>query len=91
MAVARSHTATAAGRHPRALAAVRKLRDVFQELTLRCPACQHEHTEAGDEGPGLWSGTRTEMDQKRASLLHTWARYADVSARTVAERHEAPE
>lgn len=24
---------------------------IFQELTLRCPACRHEHTEARDEGP----------------------------------------
>ena len=64
---------------------------IFRELTLRCPACQHEHTDARDQGPGLWSGTRTEMERERASLLRMWAVYAEVWARALAERDENPE
>jgi rubrerythrin len=64
---------------------------IFQQLAIRCPACRHTHTEARDEGPGLWSGTRTEMEQERASLLRTWPGYAQAWARTLAERGESPE
>jgi hypothetical protein len=64
---------------------------IFRELTLRCPACRHERTEARDEGPGLWSGTRTEMERERASLLRTWPGYAEVRARTLAEPRGDPE
>jgi hypothetical protein len=64
---------------------------IFQELTVRCPACRHQHTEARDEGPGLWSGTRTEMERERASLLRTWPGYAEAWALTLAEQGESPE
>jgi hypothetical protein len=64
---------------------------IFQQLTLRCPACRHQHTEAPDEGPGLFGGTRTEMERERASLLRTWPGYAEAWARTLAEPGESPE
>ena len=64
---------------------------IFQQLTLRCPACRHQHTEAPDEGPGLWGGTRTEMERERASLLRTWPGYAEVWAHTLAKAGESPE
>ena len=64
---------------------------IFQQLTLRCPACRHQHTEPPDEGPGFWGGTRTEMERERASLLRTWSGYAEVWARTLAKAGESPE
>ena len=64
---------------------------IFQQLTLRCPACGHQHTEPPDEGPGLWGGTRTEMERERSSLLRTWPGYAEVWAHTLAKAGESPE
>ena len=63
---------------------------IFQQLTIRCPACRHQHTEPPDEGPGLWGGTRTEMEPESASLLRTWPGYAEVWARALQPSRARP-